>query len=277
MSVSFPGAGRPVAALRTCALGLAVLACGLSAGAAPASAAGSGLFTSAPSASPEPFVAAPSATPAPLLPSPPGPPAPPATSAGALRAADLLPAAALGPRWRPYADPGGVEAGFEGNGSWVRARQARDVVDGLAPLGCLGLPPRTPALPRPTAALEGTYVSVGGQGRGVSLVLEFATAAQAQVFFTAQQRLVTACGRPRLSVARATSSPASLAITPHLVRAELVVDDRVEYGVDASPLVWHEVIVRRGTRVSLLTLGTAAGDQPVAPLQAATRMRAALG
>jgi hypothetical protein len=200
-------------------------------------------------------------------------PSPPATTAGSLRAGNLPVAALIGQQWQPYADPGGSEAGFTGNGSWVRARDPRDVVDGLVPIGCLGLdsPPR---VPRPAAALEGTYVTGEGDGRGVALALEYRSDSEAAAFMTAQSAIVRSCAAPRGGVG--PDDPLTLVITPRTVKPDLVVDERQEFGVDASDLTWTEVIVRSGRRVALLTVGTAAGARAPDPAELATALRASV-
>ena len=57
----------------------------------------------------------------------------PATTAGPLDARSVPGPPALGSGWRRYVDPGQPEAGYLGNGSWVRSRDATDVVSSVVP------------------------------------------------------------------------------------------------------------------------------------------------
>ncbi|HEX6937008.1 MAG TPA: hypothetical protein VF227_10860, partial [Actinomycetes bacterium] len=52
----------------------------------------------------------------------------PAETAGDLDASDVPAPPDLGPGWTQYVDPGEAEDGYVGNGSWVRARGAEEVV-----------------------------------------------------------------------------------------------------------------------------------------------------
>lgn len=201
-------------------------------------------------------------------------PTPPPTTAGTLAPRDLPTPRALGTAWQPYVDPGGAEAGFIGNDSWVRARSPRDVVDGLAPVGCLGVtaPPRLPA---PDVALEGTYVSATGEGRGVALTLEFRTPALAAQFLAVHRRVTAACPEPRGGVG--PDDPLVLVIVPQRPdRTDAVVAERRELGAGASNLTWTEVVIRAGRRVGLLTVGTPDGTPRPSAAALERALRAAL-
>jgi hypothetical protein len=130
-------------------------------------------------------------------------------------------------------------------------------VAGLAPIGCAGGEP--PALPVPGAALEGTYVRANSEARGVALVLTYPDEATAQRFMRAQARIVRGCAEPPGGVR--ADDPLTLVIEPREVGADRVVDVRRERGADASPLTWTEVVRRAGSRVALLTVGVAGGEQ----------------
>jgi hypothetical protein len=104
------------------------------------------------------------------LPSTGEPPTPP-VSAGPLDADDVPEATALGHNWQEYDDPGGAEAGFTGNGSFVRARQPAEVVQSLVPLGCPGVG-RIDPVPTPQHVLEATYRTQDG-APAVVLVLSY--------------------------------------------------------------------------------------------------------
>jgi hypothetical protein len=95
----------------------------------------------------------------------------PATSSGPLDADDVPEAGDLGRDWQEYDDPGGAEAGFTGNGSFVRARQPAEVVQSLVPLGCPGVD-RVAPVPTPRHVLEATYRTQDG-APAVVLVLAY--------------------------------------------------------------------------------------------------------
>jgi hypothetical protein len=197
---------------------------------------------SAPASPTDPAAAEPAEPPA---------PAPPPTTSGSLTPADLPDPAALGEDWQSFADPGGVEEGFQGNGSWARAREPQDLVAGLAPIGCTGFEP--PALPVPAEALEGTYEGTDGQGRGVSIVLGYPDEAAAQAFMTAHEATVTGCSAQ--SGAVQPEDPLTLVIEPVEVSPDRIIDIRREFGAGAGTLAWTEVVLRVGARVGLLSLG----------------------
>lgn len=176
----------------------------------------------------------------------------PAVSAGPLGEANLPPPAALGPGWTSYADPGNSAEGYVGNGSWVRARTASDVVAGVVPVGCSGLG-AAPALPAPVDALEATYRGPGGS-QAVGLVLRFADAAGAVDFQSQYAALLRSCPPPSRPVQ--PTDPLHLTVRVVTADADQLTDVRTEAGAGASGLSWQEVVVRRGDRVGLLVAGT---------------------
>jgi hypothetical protein len=232
---------RAAASVGTAVLALVLCACG-----------GGDSGDRAPAGAPAASASA-AATPTAVGTAEPAPPAPPATTSGSLTAGDVPPAAALGPGWAPYEDPGGVEEGFQGNGSWLRERQPEELLDGLTPIGCASEPPE---LPVPSEALEGTYVGADGS-RGVSIVLGYDDEARAASFMAAQGAIVRGCGEPAGGVR--ADDPLTLVIEPVSVGAERIVDVRREGGVGASPLTWTEVLLRSGSRVGLLSVGVESG------------------
>jgi len=96
----------------------------------------------------------------------------PASTAGDLDADDLPGSIALGRGWEPFADPGGHEAGFRGNGTWTRARDVDTVLLEATPIGC-ATAASVPSYPTPVHALEGTYRHPSS-GSAVTLLLQFA-------------------------------------------------------------------------------------------------------
>jgi hypothetical protein len=189
----------------------------------------------------------------------------PSPYAGPLTEASLPAPASLGAGWRRYVDPGGHEAGFRGNGSWVRERDGRDVVAGLVPVGCRGTVP-APVGPAPTYALEGTYTGPRG-APGVALALEFARAEPAEATFRGLAAAAESCGD-------APAGPA-LRITVLTRTADTLVDRRVD--PSEPDRAWTEVVVRDGRRVGLLTLaGPPSGRARPDPARVAAALRAAL-
>jgi len=81
------------------------------------------------------------------LPEPPPPSRPAPSTAGRLTAADLpVPAG-----WRTVARKGGVEEGFQGNGTWVHARDPRYAALEVVSLGCADI--SRAGFPDPVSAL----------------------------------------------------------------------------------------------------------------------------
>ena len=196
----------------------------------------------------------------------------PPTTAGDLDAQSVPQAPDLGRGWTRYVDPGDVAEGYTGNGSWVRARGAAEVVQAVVPLGCAGLA-SPPVLPVPKHALEATYRGPK-DAPGVALVLDYRNERQATRFLTGMARIARSCPAPAERVT--ADAPLTVVVEPVRVAARTVLDRRREYGVGASEWVWSEVVVQRGSRVGLLILAT----PPSAPgpdlARMAERLRAAV-
>lgn len=176
----------------------------------------------------------------------------PQESAGPLDRRSVPKALDLGPGWAPFTDPGDPEEGYLGNGSWVRARGVSEVVAGIVPLGCVRLtsPPR---LPVPSHALEATYRGRGG-APAVALVLDYPSSAAAASMVAGMARIARSCPAPATRVA--DDDPLTVVVKAERIDGSTVLDRRREYGEGASEWAWSEAVVRRGTRVGLLILGT---------------------
>lgn len=165
------------------------------------------------------------------LPPPPPPTGPAPSTAGSLRA-DALP---VPDGWRPVALEGGAEEGFEGNGTWVHARDPRYAAQDAITIGCADV--TRDDYPDPVAALEGNYADSSG-APGVGLALDFADEVAATAYWERYTAQVEAC--------RTLDEP---------VRTELVeglpgLVDRRTYP-DGE---WTEVGRRSGPRVTLVIL-----------------------
>jgi len=182
------------------------------------------------------------------LPPPPEPTGPAPSTAGDLDAS-VLPVPA---GWRTVAREGGDEDGYEGNGTWVHARDARYAAQDTITIGCAEV--TRDDYPDPRLALEGSYQSRTGSP-GVGLVLQFADPDAAGRYWARYVEQVQAC--------RTVTEP---------VRTELV---PLEQPADGEALLdrrsypdgeWTEVGVRRGDRVTLVILQD---DHHLTPAQAA--------
>ncbi|HSU35442.1 MAG TPA: hypothetical protein VLJ88_07265 [Propionibacteriaceae bacterium] len=194
--------------------------------------------------SPEPsVVASPSPTEAPsrtapveptstnTLPPPPPPSGPAPSTASDLTAASLpVPAG-----WRTVALAGSEEEGFEGNGTWVHARDPRYAAYDVIGIGCRSV--TRDEYTDPVAALEGNYESRTG-APGIGLVLEFGGVADANRFFELYRQQVRACTRSDGSVRTTIVSE-----TDGLV-------DRRTYP-DSE---WTEIARQTGSRVTMIIL-----------------------
>lgn len=167
------------------------------------------------------------------LPPPPAPTGPAPSRAGDLDA-DVLPVPA---GWRTVVREGGAEEGFEGNGTWVRARDPRYAAQDVITIGCADV--TRDDYPDPVAALEGSYVDDGG-APGVGLALDFADEAAATAWWQRYAAQVEAC--QDLDEPVRTTLEAGL---PGLV-------DRRTYPDGGQ---WTEVGRRSGARVVLVILG----------------------
>lgn len=196
----------------------------------------------------------------------------PAETAGDLDSRSVPQAPDLGRGWTRYVDPGDVAEGYTGNGSWVRARGAGEVVQAIVPLGCIGLTV-PPTLPVPEHALEATYRGPG-DAPGVALALDFANQRQASTFLTGMAQIARACTRPAAQVG--PDDPLTVVVEPVRLDATTVLDRRREFGVGASEWLWSEMVVQQGSRVGLLILASppSAAKPDLAAL--AERLRAAV-
>lgn len=166
----------------------------------------------------------------------------PATRSGPLTKSDLPSPEDLGADWKPYADPGGH--GYQGNGSFVRERAAKEVAMSLVPLGCSDVG-QAPGLPVPAHALEATFRDPEGRA-AVAIVLEYNDEATATALVEQLSRLLANCPKPAQKVDRPT-----LTVDLLLPNDTTIHDVRREVGPGASPEVWSEVVVREGSRVGL--------------------------
>jgi hypothetical protein len=165
------------------------------------------------------------------LPPPPRPSRPAPSVAGELSAASLpVPAG-----WRTVVRAGGSEEGYEGNGTWVHARDPRYAANDVLAIGCAMVTRDDYA--DPTHALEGTYVRDKDES-GIGLVLQFGTANQARAFYTLYVQQVRACRGP--------DGP----VTTRVLSSGLGLIDRRRYP-DGD---WTEVGALEGSRLTLVIL-----------------------
>jgi hypothetical protein len=182
--------------VRRLAAGLIILGCVTAAAcsaasptspaAAPAPVSATAAATSATPMSPTSEPAATEPTTTNTLPPPPQPTGPAPSTAGELDAAALpVPAG-----WRTAKLKGGDEQGFDGNGTWVHARDPRYAAQDVITIGCADV--TRDDYTDPTAALEGNLRNRSGEP-GVGLALQFADEAAAAHYFTLYIRQVQAC------------------------------------------------------------------------------------
>ncbi len=176
----------------------------------------------------------------------------PADRSGPLTADALPTAAVLGAGWKPFVDPGGHEAGFSGNDSWVRERDPSDVLAGLPPIGCATAVTPSAPLPAPVYALEGTYDGPS-EDSAVGLALEFASPAEAERFLAVVTGMLRACGD--------SSNSAVLRIRVVSATPTALVDTRRD--PETPERLATEVLVRSQLRVGLLFVDTRAGAPPM--------------
>lgn len=149
--------------------------------------------------------------------------APPPAAAGPVSSKNLPAPAKLGKGWKTYTDPGGAEAGFQGNETWTRSRAPQQAAFEALPVGC-GNPLPTSSLPVPQHALQGTYRTAAGKSATV-LVLRFADAARASGYYSGYQARMTACGeKGNLQVKQLWSSPDAVASVRSYEEAEAFVE-----------------------------------------------------
>jgi hypothetical protein len=160
-----------------------------------------------------------------------------AARAGPLTARAMPPARELGPEWRRYADPGGAEARWLGNGTFVHARQSFDAARGVLPLGC-AYPLRT-ALPKPRFALQGSYRSRAG-APAQAVVLQFGSPRAATSYFGGLERRLVTCPSP--------DGATGVAVRPRLVTSTSYAGQRTYSGHET----WTEADTLSGARVTVL-------------------------
>ncbi len=160
-----------------------------------------------------------------------------------------------------------------GNGAWVRARPGAEVVAGLLPLGCTG-PLILPRLPVPAHALEATYRGPHA-APAVALVLSLSSSASAAALVADLTAVGRGCVAPTGVVRR--SDPLVAVVSEQRAGPGTVVRRRRELGAGADPWVWSEAVVRRGSRVGLLTVGVRPGDPPPSLGRLLTAVQASLG
>ena len=197
---------------------------------ATVSSAPSVLGSPSPTAAPSPTVPV-EPTSTNTLPPPPPPSGPAPSTAADLNAASLpVPAG-----WRTVALAGGDEEGFEGNGTWVHARDPRYAANDVIGVGCATVTRDEYA--DPTAALEGNYESKSG-APGIGLVLEFANDADAGRFFDLYTQQVRACATGDGSVR-----------TKIVSDTDGLVDRRTYPDSD-----WTEIARQTGSRITMIIL-----------------------
>lgn len=165
------------------------------------------------------------------LPPPPEPSRPAPSTAGRLTSRDLpVPAG-----WRSVVRAGGSEEDFQGNGTWVHARDPRYAAFGVITLGCAEV--TRDDYPDPTAALEGTYQKKKDQP-GIGLVLQFASERQAAAYYRVYLRQIRACRTP--------DGPVVVEVVPSALG---LIDRRSSADGD-----WTEVGRLSGSRLTLVIL-----------------------
>ncbi|MGW6276747.1 hypothetical protein [Kribbella sp. NPDC055071] len=155
--------------------------------------------------------------------------APPPANAGPLSARNLPAPTKLGAGWTTYADPGGAEAGFVGNKTWTRRRDANQAAFEALPSGCAGQPVAG-SLPVPQYALAGTY-RTADKLPATALLFRFSDAAKATAYFTGYQSRMKACGSGGdLSVKQLWSEQTAATAIRAYAGAESYVDVSVVHG-----------------------------------------------
>lgn len=137
--------------------------------------------------------------------------------------------------WRTVARAGGSEEGYEGNGTWVHARDPRYAASDVMTLGCA--PVTRDDYPDPVAALEGTYER-SRHAPGIGLVLQFPTAQAAAAYYRVYLSQLAACRHP--------DDPVTVKIIPSNLG---LIDQRS--GVEAD---WTEVGRLTGARLTMVIL-----------------------
>jgi hypothetical protein len=187
----------------------------------------------------------------------------PATTSGSLRRASLPRATVLGPGWRARVDGGSTEDGYTGNGTPSVARDPRDVLAAVRPLGCADEQVYAVPLPVPRFALEVDYRHRPTGANGVGIALEFTDAAAAVRFLEVYERSLDLC-RPGTQGATSVTREAA----PGTDAFATVTVDPVER------TRWRELTERSGRVVRLIAVeGRAAPVRPWAEVLADLRSR----
>jgi hypothetical protein len=218
---------------------------------APASTAGVTRTSAAPATASPSVSEVPEPTTTNTLPPPPEPTAPAPSTAGKLNAAALP----VPKGWKKAKLKGSSEEGFQGNGTWVHARDARYAAQDAITLGCAQV--TRDDYPDPVSALEGNYAGPGAEP-GVGLVLDFRQPDAAAQYFDRYRQQVTAC--------TTTDDPLRTRILtsgPGLVDRRTYPDSQ-----------WTEVAKQTGTKLTLIILSDPKGRISAA---AANRILAQIG
>jgi hypothetical protein len=155
--------------------------------------------------------------------------APPPATAGPLSARNLPAPAKLGTGWKTYVDPGGAEAGFIGNNTWTRQRDAHQASYEALPAGCSGKPV-SGSLPVPTYALTGSYRTASALP-ATALLLRFSDSERATAYYKGYEGRMGACGSGGdLSVRQLWASDTAAAAVRAYVGSESYVDLSVVHG-----------------------------------------------
>ncbi|MGW7680406.1 hypothetical protein ACWGID_06680 [Kribbella sp. NPDC054772] len=155
--------------------------------------------------------------------------APPPANAGPLSASNLPAPEKLGNGWKTYTDPGGAEAGFIGNNTWTRRRDAHQASYEALPSGCAA-EPVAGSLPVPAYALTGSYRNADALP-ATALLLRFSNADQAKSYYEGYGARMKSCGSGGdLSVKQLWSDESAAAAVRSYAGAESYVDLSVLHG-----------------------------------------------
>lgn len=158
---------------------------------------------------------------------------------GSLTAKVMPKASVFGLGWHRDNAAGGAEQGFEGNGSFVHARDPHHASYELLPIGCTNPPPDDLALPMPAAALVGAYRR--GPEQAWAIALGFASEADATGWVRGFVEVETDCGRD-LTAMTATRVDRPL-------DAEATIFENTRWN---SGQPWSQTLTRNGSTVLFL-------------------------
>lgn len=161
----------------------------------------------------------------------------------------------LGAKWKSHVQPGGSESGVIGNGPTAQKREIDDLVAGLTRIGC-PVGAVTIALPRPSYALEGSYLGPAA-APGVGLVLQFAKTSGAREFLTKLGKQVDTCPAGKGEA----DGPVTLGFDRMSMPSGRLAAVRAEIGASADPNRYLVVAARDGNRVGILYVAGAAGAE----------------